>query len=93
MNGGAFIFLTADSARLYGNDIRTIQQETETVKTKFILDAVHLSEVKAELEGTAAAQFAYPATLLSVSQWANLGSDKVRKAAVDYALAMARAEI
>jgi hypothetical protein len=63
------------------------------MKRKFILDAVHLSDVTAELEGTPAAQFAYPATLYAVSQYRARGGRDVRQLAVQIAQDMARAEI
>ena len=63
------------------------------MKHKFILDAVHLSDVKAEVEGTPAEQFAYPATLYAVSQYPSRGGREVLKMAVQIAQDMARAEI
>mgnify|MGYP000258650523 CR=1 FL=1 len=63
------------------------------MKRKFILDAVHLSDVKAEIEGTPAEPFAYPATLYAVSKYSARGGRDVLQMAVQIAQDMARAEI
>lgn len=63
------------------------------MKKKFTIDALHLHEVISELEGTPAAQFAYPATLYAVSKFAQSGSRRVLEMAVSIAQEMARAEI
>ena len=63
------------------------------MKSKFILDALHLNDVRAELEGTPAEPFAYPATLYAVSRFKAMGSHRVKEMAVTIAQDMARAEV
>ena len=63
------------------------------MKTEFILDAIHLDEVRERLAGSAAFVFAYPATLYAVSTYRNSSSRHVREMAVKIAQDMARAEV